>query len=289
MQWLYPNEYGEDKILMLMGPLHIEMAFLNAIGNWLESSGWVDIIIKSEINTPGRADALLKGNHPKRSRYAHQVSCAALSLLLRESYENSEVTQNIEEWVSERKSKSVQFYYWHTVMELEALLLMFIKSVRIGNFEMFISCLEQIAPWMFSLDHTHYARWLPVFINDMKQWATKHPAIFSEFQKGNFVINKTNKPFSCMRIDQAHEQNNKLVKIDGGAVEIMLNDSTALMKWMVAGPEIADMVQAFRNNDCPSQRVQKHHEDSASFEKKFRKVVTKMLEVMRQLGNQTFS
>ena len=62
---------------MMMGPLHIEMAFLNAIGDWLKSSGWVEIIIKSEINTPGRADALLKGNHSKRCRYTHQVSCAS--------------------------------------------------------------------------------------------------------------------------------------------------------------------------------------------------------------------
>ena len=68
---------------MMIGPLHIEMAFLNAIGDWLESSGWVEIIIKSEINTPGRADALLKGNLPKRCRYAHHVSCASLSFLLK--------------------------------------------------------------------------------------------------------------------------------------------------------------------------------------------------------------
>ena len=121
-------------------------------------------------------------------------------------------------------------------------------------------------------------------INDMKLWETKHLAIISEFLKDNFVINKSNKPFSCMGIDQAHEQNNKLVKIDGGAVEILLNDSAALMKWMVAGLEIADMVQVFRGNKS-SQCEHRHHEDSASFEKKFRKDVTKMMEVMRQLGN----
>jgi hypothetical protein len=68
VQWLYPEKYGEDKYLMMMGPLHIEMAFAAAIGDWLESSGWVEIIIKSEINTPGRADSLLTGKHPKRSR-----------------------------------------------------------------------------------------------------------------------------------------------------------------------------------------------------------------------------
>ena len=33
VQWLYPEEYGEHKVLMIMGPLHIEMNFLNLLGN----------------------------------------------------------------------------------------------------------------------------------------------------------------------------------------------------------------------------------------------------------------
>ena len=40
VQWLYPDIYGEDKGLMMMDPLPIEMAFLSLIGDWLESTGW---------------------------------------------------------------------------------------------------------------------------------------------------------------------------------------------------------------------------------------------------------
>ena len=58
IQWLYPDKYGEDKLLMLLGPLHIEVVFLHTNGDWLECSGWVDIIVKSQVNTPGRAEAL---------------------------------------------------------------------------------------------------------------------------------------------------------------------------------------------------------------------------------------
>ena len=44
-----------------------------------------------------------------------------------------------------------------------------------------------------------------------------------------------------MGIDQAHEQNNELVKIDGGATDL-LNDNTSLLKRKVRGPEITEMV-----------------------------------------------
>ena len=216
------------KLLMLLGPLHIEMAFLNTIGDWLECSGWVDIIVKSEVNTPGRAEALLKGNHPKRSIYAHQVICISLSMLLQESFEKAGSDDDIEKWIVQRKEYSIQFLYWFSLMEMEALLLMFVKSIRSSNFDMFVKSVELIVPWMFALDHTHYARWPPVFVNVINLSDVKHPDIYSEFQNGNFTVNKTKKSFSSIGIDQAHEQNNKLVKIDSGAVGILLSDSTAL-------------------------------------------------------------
>ena len=66
---------------MMMGPLHIEMATSSMIGDWLEGSGWIEMLTKSGMQTPGRAESLLSGN-PKRSRYAHQVSCTVLNISL---------------------------------------------------------------------------------------------------------------------------------------------------------------------------------------------------------------
>ena len=59
---------------MMMGALHIEMAYLSVIGDWLEGSGWTDILVRAEISTPGHADSFLSGKHVKRSRYVHQVT-----------------------------------------------------------------------------------------------------------------------------------------------------------------------------------------------------------------------
>ena len=42
----------------------------------------------------------------------------------------------------------------------------------------------------------------------------QHPDVASEFHKGNFVINKSRRDFSVMAIDQAHEQNNAVIKGD---------------------------------------------------------------------------
>ena len=39
IQWTWPVEYGEEKYVVLMGGLHVEMAFLAVMGDWLEESG----------------------------------------------------------------------------------------------------------------------------------------------------------------------------------------------------------------------------------------------------------
>ena len=46
----------ESNLVWMMGPLHIEMAFINAIGDWLDwldGSGWCEVFNKADISTPG--------------------------------------------------------------------------------------------------------------------------------------------------------------------------------------------------------------------------------------------
>ena len=170
---------------MMMDPLHIEMNFLNLLGNLLESSGWTESLVKAKITSPAKAESLL--SHPKRSSYAHQVTCASL---MNETYQQSHSKNDQNSWIFEKKKLSPQFLYWCTVMELETLLLSLIKSLRTFNFPMFIGCLEKIAPWMFAMAHTNYARWLPIFIHDLKSLQSNHPGVYKEFCQRKFIYDQ---------------------------------------------------------------------------------------------------
>ena len=44
IQWAWPEEYGEDKYVIILGGLHIEMAMLKVIGEWLDGSGWTTVM-----------------------------------------------------------------------------------------------------------------------------------------------------------------------------------------------------------------------------------------------------
>ena len=73
-------------------------------------------------------------------------------------------------------------------------------------------------PCFFALYHPNYARWLAVHICDMCMLKDVTQEVHAEFQNGGFTVNKTENPFSAFAIDQAHVQNNDMVKGDRGAV-----------------------------------------------------------------------
>lgn len=175
------------------------------------------------------------------------------------------------------------------MVDLEVLLFMFIRSIREGTFDFFITCLESIAHWMFALDHVHYSRWLPVFIEDMikisrQQDNIKNQVIFESFSKGYFTVRKTKNPFSSIGIDQAHEQNNKIVKVDGGAIGLLENDA-ALLNWAISSPIISDMLSQSEDHTCRQDDRPKHHEDTNCFEDGFKKDRKAFLNAFLQLGN----
>ena len=116
--------------------------------------GQTDILVRAEISTPGRADSFSSGKHVKRSHYVHQVTCAGLHLLCMDAYKKSKSILPFAEWREQKRSESIQFEYWLTVMYMEGILMLLVESIRTSNFQMFVSALEQIPPWMFTLDHT---------------------------------------------------------------------------------------------------------------------------------------
>ena len=260
-----------------MGDLHIEMAFMSVIGDWLEGSGWTDVYSLSGISTPGRIDSFLKSSHVKRTRYAHQVTLSVLLQLHRSALQCSEQS-TYEEWKAKRMDDSVTALYWFTVTDLIVMLFMFVRSLRESNFRLYMQILSKMLPWFFALDHINYSRWLTVAVADLRS-LQKESDFFKEFSRGKFTVNKTGRLFSSMGEDQAHEQHNKIIKDDGGAVGLFDN-AHAVAEWAVAGPAISKLLETEDIN-----RTRTHHEDTKQFESKFIKDCTALHQAFETWGN----
>ena len=134
IQWAWPDKYCETKYVIMMGGLHIEMAMLSVIWDWLSGSGWTYVMASANITTEGRALGVQKGSHTSRAQWAHQVTVVALFGLLKKSYsEYCNITPdneqlNFEEWSKHMASAHPQYDYWYKVLQLECLFLQFLRS-----------------------------------------------------------------------------------------------------------------------------------------------------------------
>ena len=234
IQWNFPTVYGEKKLLVMFGGFHTELAALKALGSWIEDSGWTSVLVQAGVTTPGTADSFLKASHVSRTRHAHHVTAAALYFLMdkayktyREGVDEGEEPKSFSDWRKQAGLKSPQFHYRSLTLHFQHTILIFVRSLREGNFQLYKDACKSLAPWFFALNRTHYARWLPVHIRDMECLETEILAIAAEFKNGNSVVNKTNRAFSAIGLTES---------------------STQLLRWMVSGPEMSRIIN---DSSCP--------------------------------------
>ena len=125
-------------------------------------------------------------------------------------------------------------------------------------FQLYVECLVKLAPWMFALNRTHYARWLLVNIGDTAQIHDTYLDVYAQFVQCHFTAHKSAQVLSSIVLDQNHEQLSQLIMGDGGAGGITKNLGT-LIRWMVVGSEVTRLVNELEYTQHVG-RNSKHHE-----------------------------
>jgi len=118
---------------------------------------------------------------------------------------------------------------------------------------------SELAIWFHALDHNTFGRWILVHLRDMVELTTTDHETAQEFRDRNFMVQETNRPFSTIPVYQTHKQNNAVIKGDGGAVGLT-NNPSALRRWIVAGPEVARLIEEFQDEQENRSEDTKHHD-----------------------------
>jgi len=84
---------------------------------------------------------------------------------------------DFEQWCCQREEHSPHFQYWAIVMEVELCVLTYVRSMCQVSFSMYLDALTELVLWFYALDHTNYARWIPVHLRDMAELSSKHPEV----------------------------------------------------------------------------------------------------------------
>ena len=116
-------------------------------------------------------------------------------------------------WAKRRKTDNRVFMFWSSVMDLELLMCRFIRSLHEGEFPLYIKVCDELCSCFHAMDHTNCACWLLVHVCDMVQLPHKHPQLYIEFLKGNFVVQKSGHKFSLIGKDQSREQSKRTFRL----------------------------------------------------------------------------
>ena len=218
------------------------------------------------LKTVGLKTAMCDFNDIKKARYTVQVMSPVLYTLLQEAYKESSEEICFDEWA--RTKEDPTFKYWYGILGHEKDILLLVRSIREANFTLFIASLENICPLLFSLDHVHYSRWLPVFVHDIKMLKITDPELFKQFTSGFFAVMKSNSQFCKKAFDQCHEQNNKIIKSKSGYVDLLNKEDTDFLeKLELSFPEIQEYLHAKENGQSTKQRA--HKEAASSYIAKY--------------------
>ena len=156
---------------------------------------------------------------------------------------------------------------------------MFIRLEREQDFTFYVQVLKSIIKCIFAFNHYNYARWFTIHVDDLMK-LVRPPNVYTEFRSGNFVVRKTINHFSAIAMDQAHEQNNAIIKVIGGAVGLLSKDlDSALRCWEVAGPEVCRLLEEYKRlyNIISNKNEGKHSDDYTKFQKTFFNNTQKLL------------
>ena len=216
--------------------LHIEIALWNMVGDYLTGSGWAAVLIEAGVATSGIAESFLTASHHLRTHHVHQVTIAVLTVLQNQAFIAAGDGKSFNDWKVSMAAQSPTFKFWDTVVNLEKIILIFIRAHLEANFDLCIETLEYLVGFFFAFDHYNYARWLPIHIRDMKSL----PVCQEEFKSNwvasskiqglcistivfNATIYHMCHRFSYIPLDKVHEQENAKVKGKGGAIGLMEN------------------------------------------------------------------
>ena len=288
-----------NHLVLRPGELHIVMAELRCIGAYIENSGLDFCWTEADLYGPTTVKQILEGKHMKRGVEAHVVTLQSLFQLYQTAFlkdhhdlqepltkaaqalERSFVDGSCED-IKRTQATLVQaiqscmlmekmshfdtangnkplFFVLRQYMQMVMVMLVFIRSVRSGDWKLHLQALEDFCKHFFAMDKLVYARMIPLYLADMELLRESDKDIYEEFLQGNWVVNKNRQvPFCAIGADHALEHVNRSMKVPGGLIGITQN-AYARSKFFLISPELAKLAGEACEIAGMSLPAQTHH------------------------------
>ena len=147
--------------------------------------------------------------------------------------------------------------FWESFIQMVQVLLDYIKSIPIGDWNLHLQSMERMIVWFHAYDRVNYSRHFTYCWATQKKLHDTHPEIYQEFKQGNFSTKRTMGNFNMLPPDQVIEQTiNKEQKGSGGIIGTSTSVGS-VQHWVLSSHTIATLSSDFKssiNMETPSSK-----------------------------------
>ena len=206
------------------------MEYFNAMWKYIAESGGPFILNESGVLASVSLTGFIKGKHYNRCKLIHMLFSAALQVLrlkefvkldegnvtidcLRDEIVNinktpfdiSGLSNDLKDFLdtynnsAEATLKGLDGYtaqYWMGYIAMVSNWLQLSRSIREGDFALYVYCFKNISKYFFAFNQPNYARLLTEYHSKLLNIKNTHPDLEEEFRAGAFGIRRSNKNFA---------------------------------------------------------------------------------------------
>ena len=96
--------------------------------------------------------------------------------------------------------------FWDSYLRMVQTLRDFVKSIKVGDWDLHMHSSEEMIHWYHAYDHYNYARHFSYYWASQQALDVQHPNIFSSFKDGGFSTRRSEGKFNKVSPDQVIEQ-----------------------------------------------------------------------------------
>lgn len=268
---------GNTNWFLRAGELHVCFASLHALGKYIEGSGLDSIATETGLYAPATLRQVLSGKAYKRGIEYHITLVLACYELMFETWKEDDkmeiLIQKCKEFcknLHDRDANSANLLdticlmleermqqmdqtqgemaiFLRSYMKQVGALLRLIRGSRQRNFPLYLAALEEQVKYYFAHDLYKYARLIPVHLAQTAELQRTDPVTWQALEQGDFVVAKSNTPFTSLFVDQTLEQKIRELKVAGGITGITQQEE-ALNRYFMIAPELTRLVKEFQES-----------------------------------------
>ena len=268
---------GNTNWILRAGVLHTVFAVLHALGKTVDGSGIDICAVECGIYTSAALRGIYGGKAYKRGMEYHittslaimmmlfdasaknplpesiQTQCESLRKTLHErNPDMTTIFENIHSWYStniqpHKEDTVEQAQFLLQYLEQVDSLLCLIGACRLGDWEGYLAALENIIKYFFAQDLLNYSRLMPVHLAQMNALEKDDSVTWEALKSRDFVVAKSEVPFTRLFTGQTLEQEIKMLKRHGGIVGLSQDDS-ALDRLVTTTSYLSPTVRQYLNS-----------------------------------------